>query len=116
MTSSSKDKKTRTTLSDTDIVSDRAETRRTFLKRAGVTGLAAAGVGSLAQCIPVEMSSGGISSGADAAGRGNDSDPNDPAGRGTDSDTGGTSSSADPAGRGSDSDPNDPVGRGSDTD
>ncbi len=113
----SKDNKPKTTLEDGDITSGRSETRRSFLKRSGVAGLAAIGVAATAQ----------RTAAADAVGAGSDNDVNDPYGGGSDNDVndpygGGSdydtnqSGGSDPAGYGSDSDPNDAAGYGTDSD
>ena len=114
MTSSPKDKKSKSTLDASEITTDRTETRRSFLRRTGIAGLAAIGVGATAHRVVAAdaVGAGSDNDPNDPYGGGSDNDPNDPVGGGTDADVGGS----DPVGSGSDTDPSDSVGYGTDSD
>jgi hypothetical protein len=117
--STKKDIKEKTTLGDAEITSARNETRRTFLRRTGMAGLAVIGAGVAAPRPAVAADAVGAGSDSDVNdpyGGGSDSDANDPYGAGTDYDVAPSSSSSDAVGYGSDSDANDPYGAGTDYD
>jgi hypothetical protein len=98
VTSTSKDTQKKTTLGDADITSVRTQTRRTFLRRTGMVGLAVIGAGVAAPRPAVAADAIGAGSDSDVNdpyGAGSDNDANDPYGAGTDYDVAPSSSSSD---------------------
>jgi hypothetical protein len=87
--STKNDLKEKTTLGDAEISSTRNETRRTFLRRTGMAGLAVIGAGVAAPRPAVAADAvgyGSVSDANDPYGAGTDYDPSDAVGYGTDAD------------------------------